>query len=236
MQVLMASCTAASAMLYRDDGTTVRYSFNLPPMPDDAPIDPDALPSELPQVETDLPDVVDDYGRHRARLADIADNSLDPARMSAEEREALLSAEVQHDSQAVVDCVIRFGYWRDNYGRMHEGTTLGWGLWAILELPARQAYSRLPVVTVDREQPDNRPLPVSDGEITYRNYRGVAGMIDAVNRYLNDDYRIAPRPFDRPVVNDSHLDCVIQHIAEFLLDVAAVQAIDRELRETIGAA
>jgi hypothetical protein len=234
--LIAALCTSESARLYRDDGPPLRHDFRLPALPDDAPIDPDALPSELPQVETDLPDVVDDYGRHRARLADVADSSLDPAQMTAEEREALLSAEVQNDSQAVVDCVIRFGYWRDSRGRMHEGTTLGWGLWAILELPARQAYSRLPVATVDRDQPDNRPLPVSDGEITYRNYRGVAGMIAAVNRYLNDDYRIAPRPFDRPVVNDSHLDCIIQHIAEFLLDVAAVQAIDRELRETIGAA
>jgi hypothetical protein len=234
--LIAALCTAESARLIRDDGPPIRHDFRLPALPDDAPIDPDSAPSELPQVETDLPDVVDDYGRHRARLADVADSSLDPAQMTAEEREALLSAEVQNDSQAVVDCVIRFGYWRDSSGRMHEGTTLGWGLWAILELPARQAYSRLPVATVDRDQPDNRPLPVSDGEITYRNYRGVAGMVAAVNRYLNDDYRIAPRPFDRPVVNDSHLDCIIQHIAEFLLDVAAVQAIDRELRETIGAA
>jgi hypothetical protein len=232
--LIAALCSSESARLYRDDGPPIRHDFRLPPLPDDAPIDPDSPPAELPQLESTLPKVeiqsstTGERIRVRQSLDDMGSNSLNPADMSPEEREALLSAEVQNDSQAVVDCVIRFGYWRDNSGRLHAHAT--WGLCAVLELPARQAYSRLPVVEASQAPPSLPCLPVDYGELSIFG----STNIEAVNRYLSDDYRIAPRQFDRPAFD--HLDRMIQAIAAFVRDVAAVQAIDRELRETIGAA
>jgi hypothetical protein len=226
--LLAAICTEASATLCGDDGTHVRYSFQWPKTPDDTPHDPDRehipqftaddgaclLESTLPRVEIKSR-TTGERVRIRQTLDDVGSESLDPARMSAEEREALLSAEVQHDSQAVVDCVIRFGYWRDSRGRLHSHAT--WGLCAVLELPARQAYSRLPVTEGSEAPPALPCMPVDYGELSIFG----STPFDAINRALCHQ-KPAPKRTFAPVATypDSSITATIQTIAAWLRDMS----------------
>ena len=168
--LLAALCTASSATCILESGETIRHDFRLPTLPDDKPVDPDSPTHRLPKL--------------RSNLDSRGDERFNPAKMSDEEREAFLAAEVQNDSQPVVDCVIRFGYWRDTWGTLHQHAD--WALCTVAELPPRIAHSRLPVCQQTSAPPPADPLPRDDGELSLAIWRfgSEQRRITAVNRYL----------------------------------------------------